>query len=77
MGGPELIIVLAVLLLFVAFPIWGIIDAATRPDSEWAVADQNKIVWLLVQVFLWMIGSLVYFLAIRPKLVQARRGPAG
>lgn len=72
MGGPELFIVLLVVVIFVGFPIWGIIDAATRPDSEWAAADQNKIVWLLVQVFLWVIGSLVYFLAIRPKLSRHR-----
>jgi len=68
MGALELLILL---LLFGVLPIWGIIDAAMRPDSVWLAAGQSKIVWVLVQVFLWTIGAAVYFFAIRPKLAAA------
>jgi predicted membrane channel-forming protein YqfA (hemolysin III family) len=67
-GGPELLIILLVLFFVVVVPVWGIVDAAVRPDSEWQRAEQSKIVWVLVQVFLWTIGAVVYFIAIRPKL---------
>jgi hypothetical protein len=69
LGGPELLIVI-VLLGFV-IPLWGILDAAVRPDSQWTAASQNKVAWILLQVFLGVIGTGAYFLAIRPKLVAA------
>ncbi|MGQ0434503.1 MAG: hypothetical protein ACT452_19115 [Microthrixaceae bacterium] len=70
LGGPELIIIL-LMFVFAVFPIWGIIDAALRPDDAWARANQNKVVWILVLIFLWTLGALIYFLAIRPKLAAA------
>ena len=68
LGGPELVILMVVLLGFV-IPLWGILDAAVRPDSQWTAASQNKVAWILLQVFLGVIGTGAYFLAIRPKLV--------
>jgi nitrate/nitrite transporter NarK len=77
-GAPELLILLVLLpVLFFAFifPVWGIIDAAMRPDPVWDATGQNKIVWILVQFFLWTIGAFIYFIAIRPKLVAATTRP--
>lgn len=68
LGGPELIILLVVMVLVVV-PIWGVIDAAMRPDDVWAAAKQSKVVWILVQLFLGIIGAAIYFMAIRPKLI--------
>lgn len=73
-GGGEALIILIVLGVF-ALPIWGIIDAALLPDSAWQRAEQNKIVWILVQVFLWTLGAIVYFIAIRPKVSASKRRP--
>jgi hypothetical protein len=73
LGAPELIIIF-VLLVFVVLPVWGIIDAATKPESVWAAAGQNKLVWVVVQIFLGVLGAAVYFLAIRPKLKAAGTG---
>jgi heme/copper-type cytochrome/quinol oxidase subunit 2 len=66
-GGFELFILLFIL-LFVALPIAGVIDAALTPDSVWADANQNKIVWIIVQIFLGLFGAIAYFVAVRPKL---------
>jgi hypothetical protein len=74
LGAPELLILLFLLVTFI-FPIWGIIDAAIRPDAVWAATGQNKIVWVLVQIFLWTLGAIIYFVAIRPKLVAATPRP--
>ena len=68
-GAPELIILLVVFGFFV-LPVWGIIDAAMRPDNVWAAAQRKRCVWILVQIFLGGIGSVVYFIAIRPKLKE-------
>lgn len=71
LGPTELIIILAFLL-----PVWGIIDAALRPNSAWQAADQSKVLWIVLIIVLWFIGALVYLIAIRPK-VKAAEGSAG
>lgn len=67
-GLGELLILSAVLWIL---PIVGIIDAALRPDDVWARAIQNKLVWIIVQIFLSVLGTLAYFIAVRPKLKAA------
>jgi hypothetical protein len=77
-GPTELgIIVFLILPLGIVFPIWGIVDAAGRPDSAWARADQNKTLWVALQAvgmlvcFGWIL-AVVYLVAIRPKVKQAQ-----
>ena len=69
--GPAELLIIIFIIGSLVLPVWGIIDAAIRPDDVWAAAGQNKIVWVLVQIFLWTLGALIYFIAIRPKLVAA------
>lgn len=69
-GFQELILLILILVL-VGLPIWGIIDAAVRPNTQWQAADQSKVVWVVVQIFLGILGAAAYFIAIRPKLKQA------
>ena len=69
-GAPELIIFVFVLII-TGLPIWGIIDAAIRPDTAWRAAQQSKVVWVLVQIVLWTLGAIIYLLVIRPKLKRA------
>ena len=64
--GTVLLIV--VWLVLIGLPIWGLIDAATAPDSKWEAADQNKTTWIVVQVVLGALGAAIYFIAIRPKV---------
>ena len=59
------------ILIFWGIPIWGVIDAAMKPDPVWTAAGQNKVVWILVMIFLGIIGTAIYFFAIRPKLGTA------
>jgi hypothetical protein len=66
-GGIESFFLLF-MLLFIVVPIIGIIDAALIPDSAWVNANQNKIVWIVVQIFLGVFGAAAYFVALRPKL---------
>ena len=41
-GAFASILIFGILTSIVA--LWGIVDAASQPDSVWARADQNKIV---------------------------------
>jgi drug/metabolite transporter superfamily protein YnfA len=79
-GPTELIILTSLIVPFgLVFPIWGIVDAAGRPDSAWARAEQNKTLWIVLQAvgmlvcFGWIL-AVVYLVAIRPKVRAAEGG---
>lgn len=56
------------------FWIWSLVDAIQRPDAEWEQAGQNKLVWILVLIFVGFIGSIIYLLVARPSLEEVKRG---
>ena len=53
--------------------IWSLVDAIQRPDPEWEEAGQNKLVWILVLIFVGFIGSIIYLLVARPQLEDVKR----
>jgi hypothetical protein len=72
--GPIELVIILVLLLLLVLPIWAIVDALLRPDSQWAAADQNKVAWvvaLAVATFLLgpvgLVVAIVYLVSVRPK----------
>lgn len=68
-GGPA-----AFYLLFIAvgiFWLWMIIDAASRPGWAYAQARLDKVLWVVLVVFLSLVGSIIYLCAMRPKLIRA------
>ena len=56
-GGSEWLIAL-VGLAFLIFWIYTIVDVARNKFSD----DTTKIVWLLVVIFLGLLGSLIYWI---------------
>lgn len=57
-----------------AFWVWSLVDAIQRPDPEWERAGQNKLIWILVLIFVGFIGSFIYLVVARPQLEAARDG---
>lgn len=57
-----------------AFWVWSLVDAIQRPDAEWELAGQSKLVWILALIFVGIIGSFIYLLVARPALEEANRG---
>jgi hypothetical protein len=51
---------------------WGMLDAAYHRDSVWHEADQNKVVWVLVQ-FIPLVGTLAYYILVHPTLLGAEK----
>ena len=80
LGGPEVLVLLLVLLAGNALPIWALVDAAMRPEPAFVAAGQNKIMWVVlnaVGIFACVLGlivAIVYLTSIRPKVVAAQRG---
>ena len=56
-------------LLAVVFWIWMLIDCATKEPSE----GNEKIVWILIIVFLQAIGALIYIFVRRPTRIREAR----
>ncbi len=54
----------AIVLAVFAFWIWMLIHAITNK----ALTDTEKIVWVLVIIFVHFVGALIYFFVGRPKV---------
>jgi hypothetical protein len=66
LGGREIVMllfILPILLLFMVFWIWMLIDAVQNKG----LGDGEKVGWVLAIVFLHFIGSLLYFFIGHPK----------
>lgn len=78
-GGAEIIVllfILAILIVPLGLVIWNVIDVAKRSDAAFENAGQQRMVWLVLPLALMVIGvgwvvSVIYFLAIRPKVIAA------
>jgi hypothetical protein len=63
-------------LLYYGWPLiplamaWGMLDAAYHRDSVWREADQNKVVWVLVQ-FIPPVGTMAYYILVHPTVMEA------
>jgi hypothetical protein len=84
-GGLAFFIILGLASLGVV--IWGVIDAASRPDWAWNQSGQSKGLWIALPiVFLILCGvvggilAVVYLTSIRPQVMAAEGrggGPYG
>ena len=61
--------------------IWALVDAISRPVWAFQAAGSNKTLWVVLEVLgIFICGlvlSLIYLLAIRPKVAAAQRGTGG
>ena len=56
-----IILLLAVIIAIMAFWIWMIVDCAGRNFKK----SEDKIVWILIVLFLQIIGAIIYYFAIK------------
>ncbi len=62
------ILVLGVFLASLAVWIFTLVDSLQTPDQTWQAAGQNKLLWVLLIVFLGILGSILYMVIPRPSL---------
>ncbi len=65
-GGPELLIILFVLGIPTFLWIWALVDIVKSEFTD----STNKTIWVLVIIFLPVIGSLLYLLIGRGQRVS-------
>ena len=53
-------------LLALGFWIWMLVDCASNEPSQ----GNDKVVWILVIIFTFWIGALIYFLVRRPERMR-------
>lgn len=68
-AGIGIVMILVWIVLFGVW-LWGLIDAARRPDQAFQAAGSSKVLWIVLIVLLGTLGSLIYLLAIRPKFAR-------
>ena len=54
------LLVLAVILAFAVLWLWSLVDALRIHDQTWKAAGQSKLVWVVVIIFLGILGSVLY-----------------
>jgi hypothetical protein len=59
-----------------ALPVWGVVDAATRPEHHWRQAGLRKRSWLALlglgaPVGVGLAAAVAYFARVRPRLSTA------
>jgi len=61
-----------------ALLVVALVDIVRRPDWQWKLAGQEKILWLLLVILVnfLAIPSLIYWFTIRPKLMAVEQAAA-
>jgi hypothetical protein len=61
------------------FMIVCVVDMAKRPDWQWKLAAQEKVLWivLVVVVNVFAIVSFIYWYSVRPKLIAVENAAKG
>jgi hypothetical protein len=61
-----------------AFLIVALIDIVRRPDWQWKIAGQEKVLWILLVILLNLLAipSFIYWFNIRKKLIAVERAAA-
>jgi hypothetical protein len=76
-----LLIYLVVVLGLLAFHIYVLVDMLKHSDAAWQTSGQNKTLWIVLWVVAFCCGGiiidLIYWFAIRPKLVAVGSAPPG
>ncbi len=69
------LIILAFALGAVGTWVWSLVDILSRPAHQWKAIGQDRTLWVLVIVFVGLLGSIGYLAVVRPKLARAALMP--
>lgn len=66
-GATELFLLLIVIVIAVPW-LWMLIDCLKRPDDKFAIGgNYAKLIWVLVIIFIGLIGALIYYFLVKRK----------
>jgi heme/copper-type cytochrome/quinol oxidase subunit 4 len=67
-GVAELQVLVGLALILLVLWLVFLIDALRRPEGEWQAAERSQLVFVLLMVFLGLLGTLLYVFIARPAL---------
>jgi hypothetical protein len=70
MAASLLFLIVLVVPFIAAFVAWLVmlVDALKVSDATWSAAGESKLLYVLLMVFLGLIGTILYVVIARPKL---------
>jgi Protein of unknown function (DUF2510) len=76
--GLVVVLYIVVILGSLAMMVVAIVDMARRPDWQWKIAGQEKVLWLLLVILINFLAvpSLIYWFNIRKKLIAVEQAAA-
>lgn len=79
LGAVVVLLVFAVIVGSFAMLVVALVDIIRRPDWQWTIAGQEKVLWVLLVLLVNVLAvpSLIYWFAIRKKLMAVERAAAG
>jgi len=64
-GSQEIVVILLIVIVTLLFPILALIDIL-KNEFE----GNNKLIWILVVLFLWIIGAALYYFIGRKQKIK-------
>jgi hypothetical protein len=72
LGGHAILLIIPILwLASLVYWIVAVIEVARTPESQFKAVGSEKIVWLLIVIFLGIIGALIWLFAKRSSVMAA------
>lgn len=69
----EMVLIGVVIIVWLAVTVWWLIvlvEALRRPEQDWAAAGQSKVLWIVVMIFLGVLGTILYVFIARPAFAR-------
>ena len=70
------LLILALVLAVPGSMFYALNDLLRRPRDQWLAAEQDKVIWLLIVVFIAILGPALYVMIARPMLHEVRQPAA-
>ncbi len=64
-GSQEIVVILLIVIVTLLFPVLALIDIL-KNEFE----GNNKLIWILVVLFLWIIGAVLYYFIGRKQKIK-------
>lgn len=72
----NIVLIPGVLLVVLAAGVWwlvALIEVCTAPEASWRAVGQSRVAYVLLMIFLGLIGTLIYAFGVRGRLRAAQR----
>ena len=67
------LLILALVLAVPGSMVYALNDLLRRPRDQWVAAGQDKVIWLLIVVFIAILGPALYLMIARPMFHEVRQ----